>query len=76
MSAPALPTSPLHRTIGIEHWRHGLAKFNGNQHVLVAKHASGFQSHWIFTIEKIENEVYCVTRYNDKLISKRKAADL
>ena len=76
MSALVLPTSPLHRTIGIEHWVHGLSKFNGIQSMLVAKQAVGFQTYWTFTIEKIENEIYCVTRLNGKLVSQRRAADL
>lgn len=76
MSALVLPTSPLHRTIGVDHWVNGLTQFTGVKSILVAKQAIGFQSYWTFTIEKVENEIYCVTRLNGKTMSLRRAADL
>jgi hypothetical protein len=76
MSALVLPTSPLYRTIGIDHWLHGLQNFNGHATVLVGHQSSGFSAHWTFTIEKIDDEIVCVTRLNKRIVSTKKASDL
>ena len=63
------------RTIGLHHWRAGLAEFDGKTplRILVQIHQSEI---WVHSIERHHSTVVCVTRLNGRITDMFEASSI